>query len=232
MRSNPGDLLKSFLLYLKIRFTTWCGWVQKMCTGVLLDKIYVPMKMFSNFNINGKEFFLSNQKCENVRWLVRWMKYECRKGRWKLDKKCKKIGENLPIFLYDFPPLFANSIFGISFFEAFPTIELIDFSCAFSIKLVNVAYYHSVLSLTLFSQTGILFVNVIHTYFTFFTFISNTYLKWLKKVSKSISVQSPMKLSTYIGTAVIEVQCEPSMMSENVYLKIPHKAVLPHSHES
>ena len=122
------------------------------------------------------------------------MKYECRKGRWKLDKKCKKIGENLPIFLYDFPPLFANSIFGISFFEAFPTIELIDFSCAFSIKLVNVAYYHSVLSLTLFSQTGILFVNVIHTYFTFFTFISNTYLKWLKKVSKSIKCAIPHEI--------------------------------------
>ena len=139
MRSNPGYLLKTFSTLSKNSFYSvmWVG--SKNVYWVLLDKIYVPMKMFSNFNINGKEFFLSNQKCENVRWLVRWMKYECRKGRWKLDKKCKKIGENLPIFLYDFPPLFANSIFGISFFEAFPTIELIDFSCAFSIKLVKAA---------------------------------------------------------------------------------------------
>ena len=139
MRSNPGYLLKTFSTLSKKSFYSmmWVG--SKNVYWVLLDKIYVPMKMFSNFNINGKEFFLSNQKCENVRWLVRWMKYECRKGRWKLDKKCKKIGENLPIFLYDFPPLFANSIFGISFFEAFPTIELIDFSCAFSIKLVKAA---------------------------------------------------------------------------------------------
>ena len=139
MRSNPGYLLKIFSTLSKNSFYSmmWVG--SKNVYWVLLDKIYVPMKMFSNFNINGKEFFLSNQKCENVRWLVRWMKYECRKGRWKLDKKCKKIGENLPIFLYDFPPLFANSIFGISFFEAFPTIELIDFSCAFSIKLVKAA---------------------------------------------------------------------------------------------
>ena len=46
---------------------TWVGSENVYCRLLLLEKIYVPMKMFSNFNINGKEFFLSNQKCENVR---------------------------------------------------------------------------------------------------------------------------------------------------------------------
>ena len=67
MRSNPGYLLKTFSTLSKNSFYSmmWVG--SKNVYWVLLDKIYVPMKMFSNFNINGKEFFLSNQKCENVR---------------------------------------------------------------------------------------------------------------------------------------------------------------------